>query len=559
MAVITHRVGLGRNLTAAEVDANFDGLNEELATKAGTAAVTASTAGLAPAGGGNANEFLNGQGVYATPAGAGDMLLDGVQTVTGQKTFGAGALVATSPQITSPTGLVKADVGLENVDNTADLAKPVSSAAAAALADKAPLASPALTGTPTAPTAAAATNTTQLATTAHVFAERTNTATLTNKTISGASNTLSNIAQSSVTSLTADLAAKAPLASPALTGTPTAPTAAAATNTTQVATTAHVFAERSNTATLTNKTINGSSNTLTNIAQSSITDLEASLAALSSAIDLKVDLLGEVILGSGTTAITHNAHANRSCIVNQAGATTGTFAATATSGALAGDSFYLRNTGAGTFTASGAITAPTGYKLTCSPNESFSADYDSVDDAWYSTTPATAVTTVTTTAYKPSSGMPATLGSGTAGNTKAAAIKILAGDVPDGGQVMVTAVWTHDLTGTPESITVRIRVGGVGATYSGMGVHSIMSMSATQTIGVAKVVLTRVGNDIVSAQATNGSETGGFTTTQTTTGVNPGSTDWEIAAGNSTTTFTTDAGVTLRSFTAVIIDAASNA
>lgn len=44
-------------------------------------------------------------------------------------------------------------------------------------------ASPTLTGTPLAPTAAAATNTTQIATTAHVFAERTNTATLTNKTL----------------------------------------------------------------------------------------------------------------------------------------------------------------------------------------------------------------------------------------------------------------------------------------------------------------------------------------------------------------------------------------
>jgi hypothetical protein len=46
--------------------------------------------------------------------------------------------------------------------------------------------------------------------------------------------------QSDVTSLTSDLALKAPLASPALTGTPTAPTAAAATNTTQLATTAFV-------------------------------------------------------------------------------------------------------------------------------------------------------------------------------------------------------------------------------------------------------------------------------------------------------------------------------
>lgn len=49
--------------------------------------------------------------------------------------------------------------------------------------------------------------------------------------------------QSDVTNLTTDLAAKAPLASPALTGTPTAPTAAVGTNTTQIATTAFVRAE----------------------------------------------------------------------------------------------------------------------------------------------------------------------------------------------------------------------------------------------------------------------------------------------------------------------------
>ena len=46
--------------------------------------------------------------------------------------------------------------------------------------------------------------------------------------------------QSDVTNLVSDLALKAPLASPALTGTPTAPTAAALTNTTQLATTAFV-------------------------------------------------------------------------------------------------------------------------------------------------------------------------------------------------------------------------------------------------------------------------------------------------------------------------------
>lgn len=51
------------------------------------------------------------------------------------------------------------------------------------------------------------------------------------------------ISESQVTNLTTHLNAKAPLASPALTGTPTAPTAATGTNTTQIATTAYVRAE----------------------------------------------------------------------------------------------------------------------------------------------------------------------------------------------------------------------------------------------------------------------------------------------------------------------------
>lgn len=71
----------------------------------------------------------------------------------------------------------------------------------------APLASPALTGTPTAPTAAPDTNTTQVATTAFVVGQ-----------------------------------AYAKLASPTFTGTPAAPTAAVGTNTTQIATTAFVQA-----------------------------------------------------------------------------------------------------------------------------------------------------------------------------------------------------------------------------------------------------------------------------------------------------------------------------
>jgi len=82
--------------------------------------------------------------------------------------------------------------------------------------DKAPLASPALTGTPTAPTAATSTDTTQIATTAYVKAQ-----------------------------------AYATLASPTLTGTPAAPTAAASTDSTQIATTAYVKDQLGETAVIT--------------------------------------------------------------------------------------------------------------------------------------------------------------------------------------------------------------------------------------------------------------------------------------------------------------------
>lgn len=121
------------------------------------------------------------------------------------------------------------------------------------LALKAPLVSPAFTGTPTAPTATPGTNNTQIATTAYVdaavvasttgvssFNTRTGAVTPATGDYTGA-----QITQDSTHRFTTDAEkttwnAKAPLASPAFTGTPTAPTATAGTNTTQVATTAFV-------------------------------------------------------------------------------------------------------------------------------------------------------------------------------------------------------------------------------------------------------------------------------------------------------------------------------
>jgi hypothetical protein len=64
-------------------------------------------------------------------------------TTTGTQTL-------TNKTITTPSGLVKSDVGLGNVDNTSDENKPVSLATLSALGVKAPLNSPALTGDATA-------------------------------------------------------------------------------------------------------------------------------------------------------------------------------------------------------------------------------------------------------------------------------------------------------------------------------------------------------------------------------------------------------------------------
>lgn len=77
----------------------------------------------------------------------------------------------TSNTLTINANVTKTQVGLGNVDNTSDINKPISTATQNALDLKAPLASPALTGTPTAPTATVGDSSTQLATTAFVNAE----------------------------------------------------------------------------------------------------------------------------------------------------------------------------------------------------------------------------------------------------------------------------------------------------------------------------------------------------------------------------------------------------
>jgi hypothetical protein len=184
-------------------------------------------------------------------AGSGGFLaLVGTQTIAGAKTFST--VPKSSQDASSGTDLIRKS----QVDSL--------------LSAKAPLASPTFTGSPTAPTAFAGTNSTQIATTAFVndaiagfgagdmakstydtdndgkvdaaeVADAAPWAGITGKPSSFTPSSHSHsIAQ--ITGLQTALDAKAPLASPALSGSPTAPTATAGTNTTQIATTAFVAA-----------------------------------------------------------------------------------------------------------------------------------------------------------------------------------------------------------------------------------------------------------------------------------------------------------------------------
>ena len=99
-----------------------------------------------------------------------------------------------------------------------------------------PLASPALTGTPTAPTATGGTSTTQIATTAFVAAA------IPSVPVTAVFGRTGAIVATSGDYTVAQVAGAAPLASPTFTGVPAAPTATLGTNTTQLATTAFVNA-----------------------------------------------------------------------------------------------------------------------------------------------------------------------------------------------------------------------------------------------------------------------------------------------------------------------------
>lgn len=149
----------------------------------------------------------------------------------------------------SPSSLANAELAYNEQDDTLYYGKGTGGAGGSATnvvaiagpGWAAPLASPALTGTPTTTTAAVSTNTTQIASTAFVLGQGNSTGTTIamNGTQAAGSSNLYARADHVHPSDTS----RAPLASPGLTGTPTSTTAAVDTNTTQIATTAFVLGQ----------------------------------------------------------------------------------------------------------------------------------------------------------------------------------------------------------------------------------------------------------------------------------------------------------------------------
>ena len=168
-------------------------------------------------------------------------------SATAASTYETISNVALKAPLASPTftgtvsGITKSMVGLGSVDNTADTAKPVSTSQATAIA----------TAKSEAITAAATAADTKVSdavaalTKSSVGLGNVNNTSDANKPVSSATQTALDLKLASVTAAStyetiSNVALKAPLASPALTGTPSAPTASVSTDSTQIATTAFV-------------------------------------------------------------------------------------------------------------------------------------------------------------------------------------------------------------------------------------------------------------------------------------------------------------------------------
>lgn len=232
-----------------------------------------------------------------------------------------GAGVAISPgQLLN----LKVDLGIDQMNNTADAAKPVSTAQAAANS---------------AISAAAASDATAKANTAQAAAISAGAADATAKANAAQSNAIATSSADATTK--ANAAQAAAIAASATDATTKANAAQAAAIAASAAdATAKDTAERTSAATLTNKIIDGAANTLTNIPQSA-------MPTLATALSFKSDFLTRRS-EAGSFAITAANHANRITVTTSA--TPFTFTFNTGHGLQDGDSGTILQVGAGTCT-----------------------------------------------------------------------------------------------------------------------------------------------------------------------------------------------------------------
>lgn len=133
--VISDETGTGALVFAT--GPTITGLTEAALTLADNTTANASTSahGFLKKLDNSSVHFMNGQGNWVTPAGAGDAMVANplsqfaattsaqLRGVLSDETGTGPAVFATAPNITNPTGLVRGDVGLGNVDNTSDATK----------------------------------------------------------------------------------------------------------------------------------------------------------------------------------------------------------------------------------------------------------------------------------------------------------------------------------------------------------------------------------------------------------------------------------------------------
>jgi len=179
--------------------------------------------------------FDGSSGIAAKSIGSFKSYASGLEATDYSQQFNTGfQVVASGTTIArlSASGLLLPSGGITFNDATTQSTAGISAATAAAT--YAPLASPALTGNPTAPTPATADDDTSIATTAFVKAQ----GYLTTAPVTSVAGKTG-----AVTLVVGDVSGAAPTASPTLTGTPLSTTAAVDTNTTQIATTAFVVGQ----------------------------------------------------------------------------------------------------------------------------------------------------------------------------------------------------------------------------------------------------------------------------------------------------------------------------